>query len=70
MPGDHRIAVGAVLLHFELGCAVADVRVELLEGPGVQQLLHPLAGGVLPLLVLLGDCLLGPGVDDLVAQLL
>ena len=68
--GDHRVAPGPVLLHVELGRAVADVRVELLEGARVEQLLDPLAGRVLALRVLLLDRLLGRVVDDGVAQLL
>ena len=53
--GDDRIALRAVLLHVEVVRAVADERVELLEGAGVEQLLDPLAGGVLALRVLLFD---------------
>jgi hypothetical protein len=49
--------------------AVADEGVELLEGARIEQLLDPLAGGELPLRVLLLDRLLGAGVDRLVAQL-
>ena len=50
--------------------AMADVRVELLEGAGVEQLLDPLAGRVLALRVLLLHRLLGGVVDGGVAQLL
>jgi len=44
--------------------------VELLEGARVEQLLDPLAGGVLALGVLLLDRGLRGGVDRLVAKLL
>ena len=47
--GHHRVAPRAVLLHVEVVRAVAHERVELLEGAGVEQLLDPLAGGVLAL---------------------
>ena len=56
--GDHGIAPRPVLLHLEVGRAVADVRVELLEGAGVEQLLDSLTGRVLALRVLLLDRLL------------
>ncbi len=66
--GDHGVAPGLVLLHPELGGAVAHERVQLLEGARVEQLLDPLASrelapGVLLLLRL------GIGVDRLLAQL-
>ena len=61
--GDDGVAPGPVLLHVELVRAVADERVELLEGAGVEQLLDPLAGGVLAACVLLLDRGLGAGVD-------
>ena len=70
MAGHHRIAVGLVLLHVEVVRAVAHEHVELLERAWVEQLLDPLAGGVLAALVLLGHGLLGAGVDRLVAQVL
>ena len=59
--GDHSVAVGAVPLHVEVVGAVAHERVELLEGARVQQLLDPLARGVLAAFVLLGDGALGAG---------
>ena len=68
--GDHRVAPRPVLLHLELGRAVAHVGVELLEGARVEQLLDPLAGRVLALRVLLLDGRLGSVVDRGVAQLL
>ena len=68
--GDDGVAPGPVLLHPELVRAVADERVELLEGAGVEQLLDPLAGGVLALGVLLLDRGLGRVVDGGGAQLL
>ena len=68
--GDHGVAPRPVLLHPELVRAVADERVELLEGAGVEQLLDPLAGGVLALGVLLLDRGLGGVVDGGGAQLL
>ncbi len=58
MAGNHRIAPGPVLLHVEVVGAVAHERVELLEGAGVEQLLHALARRVLAARVLL---LLGLG---------
>ena len=67
--GDHGVAPRPVLLHVELERAVAHERVELLEGAGVEQLLDPLAGGVLAAVVLLG-LRLGRGVDRRLAQLL
>jgi hypothetical protein len=48
--------------------AMADERVELLEGAGIQELLDPLARGVLAALVLLG-LRLRAGVDRRLAQL-
>ena len=68
--GDDRVAPRPVLVHLEVGRAVADVRVELLEGAGVEQLLDPLARRVLALGVLLLDRLLGGVVDHRLAQLL
>ena len=68
--GDHGVAPRPVLLHPELVRAVADERVELLEGAGVEQLLDPLAGGVLALGVLLLDRGLGGVVDGGRLQLL
>ena len=68
--GDDGVAVGPVLLHVEVVRAVAHEHVELLEGARVEQLLDPLTRGVLAALVLLGDGLLGAGVDRLVAKLL
>ena len=69
MTGHHRVAPGPVLLHVEVVGAVAHERVELLEGPRVEQLLHALAGRVLAARVLL---LLGlrRGVERRLAQLL
>ena len=61
--GHHRVAPGTVALHLEVVGPVAHERVELLEGPGVEQLLDPLARGVLALRVLLLDGLLGRVVD-------
>jgi hypothetical protein len=49
------VAVGPVLLHVEVGCPMADICVELLEGARVQKLRDPLAGRVLALRVLLLD---------------
>ncbi len=45
--GDHGVAPRPVLLHVEVVRAVAHERVELLEGAGVEQLLHALARRVL-----------------------
>ena len=67
--GDHRVAVGPLLVHVELVRAVADEGVELLERARVEQLLDPLARGQLALRVLLLDRLLGGRVDGLLAQL-
>jgi len=58
VPGDDGVAPRPVLLHVELMRAVAHEGVELLEGPGVQELLDPLARRVLAARVLL---LLGLG---------
>ncbi len=44
---------GRLLEHVEVVRAVPDEGVELLEGAGVEQLVDPLAGGELALLVLL-----------------
>ena len=68
--GHHRVAVGPVLLHLEVRGPVADIGVELLEGPRVQQLVDPLAGRVLALRVLLLDGLVLGVVADRGAQLL
>src|SRR5262249_33096611 len=46
-----------------------DEGVELLERAGIEQLLDPLPCGELALLVLLGDGLLGAGVDRLLPEL-
>ena len=67
--GHHRVAPRPVLVHLEVGRAVADVGVELLERARVEQLLDPLARRVLALGVLLLDRLLGRVVDHRVAQL-
>ena len=69
MAGDDRVAPRPVALHVEVGRAVADERVELREGAGVQQPLDALAGGELAAVVLLA-LLLGRGVDGGLAQLL
>ena len=67
--GDHGVAPGPVLVHLEVGGAVTDEGVELLEGARVEQLLDPLAGGHLALGVLLLDRRVGGRVDRRVAQL-
>ena len=70
VPGHHGIAVGPVLLHLEVRGPVAHERVELLERARIEQLLDPLARGVLALGVLLLDGDLRAGMDRVVAQLL
>jgi hypothetical protein len=65
VPGDHRVAPRPVALHVEVRGAVAHVGVELLEGARVEQLLDPLAGGVLAAVVLLG---LGLGDECIAAS--
>ncbi len=66
--GDHGVTVGTVALHVEVGRAVAYEHVELLEGPGIQQLLDPLAGRVLAARVLLLDRGVGAAVDRLLFE--
>src|SRR5690606_32299765 len=56
--GDDAIAGDLRLFHAEIGRAMFDEHVELLEGMGVQQKLDPLAGGQLSATVLSGDPLL------------
>ncbi len=67
--GHHRVAVRAPLLHLELIGPVADEGVELLERAVVEELLDSLPSGQLALGVLLGDRLLGGGMDRLLAEL-
>jgi hypothetical protein len=66
--GHHGVAPGPVALHAELDGPVAHEGVELLEGTGVEQLLDPLARGVLAAVVLLGLGL-GRGVHRRLAEL-
>ena len=68
--GDDGVAPRPRLVHREVVRAVADVGVELLERARVEQLLDPLARGVLALRVLLLHRLLGGVVDRGVPQLL
>ena len=67
---DHAVTEGAVLLLPEVGGAVAGELVELHEGPLVEELLDPLAGGLLALRVLLLHRALGAGVLGLGAAAL
>ena len=67
--GDHGVAPGPVAQHVEVGGAVPDERVQLLERARVEQLVDPLAGGQLALGVLL-LLRLRVGVGRLLAQLL
>ena len=53
--GDHPVAVGALVLHAEVGRAVPDQLVELDERARVEQRLDPLAGGLAALGVLALD---------------
>ena len=55
---DHAVAGDAALGHPEVGAAVGDQRIDLDERAGVEQQLHPLAGGQLAGGVLLVDALL------------
>jgi hypothetical protein len=54
-------------IHPEVGAAVGDKRIQLLEAALIQELLDPLASGVLPLGVLLGDSLLAAALASLIS---
>jgi hypothetical protein len=58
-PGHHPVARDPLLLHAELGAAVVDEGVDLLERAGIEQELQALANAELAALVLRGDTL-GP----------
>ena len=56
--GHHTVSRSLSPFHPEIGAAVLDQRVHLLEAALVEELLDPLAGGQLPLLVLAVDLVL------------
>ena len=61
--GDHAVGVGPGLLEAHAVSPVPGEHVELDEAALVEQVLDPLAGGELALLVLAGDRALGAGVE-------
>ena len=65
---DDAVGERLLLLHPEVGAAVRDEGVELLEAPLVEQAIDALAGGVLALVVLFLDARLAAGPVGLLAQ--
>ncbi len=61
-PGDDPVAEHPLLLEAEIGATVSNEAVQLDKGPGIQQEIESLAGGELPLAVLLGQAFRPPAL--------